>query len=189
MARPKNPTHRDALLAAAARTFAHEGLGASTANIAKAAGVSAGTLFVHFESKSVLVNELYVSLKTEMGRAAIAGLTDDLGRRDRLQLMWNNWITWATMDPERQRAVAHLSVAENITAHSRDAVSAAYAGIAQLVKAVTADGPMNGAPLPFVVALASALADATVDDLIRAPDPTGHRRDLAFEALWRALAG
>lgn len=56
------------------RGHATRGLGAPTLAIAKAAGVSNGSLFVCFEKKAALVNELYVALKTEMGAAAVHGL-------------------------------------------------------------------------------------------------------------------
>src|ERR1700712_4133568 len=107
MARPKNAAHRDALLTAAVTTFAAQGLGASTATLAREAGVSAGTLFVHFETKTVLVNELYISLKTEMGDVATAGLDLDASPHDQLRHMWDDWIAWALNDPDRRRSLAH----------------------------------------------------------------------------------
>jgi AcrR family transcriptional regulator len=189
MTRPRNPAHRDALLAAATRTFASLGLGAPTAMIAKEAGVSAGTLFTYFETKPVLINELYVALKTEMGRTASAGLSDEMTPREQLRLMWDNWISWATADPDRQRALARLGVAEELTAESHRLVGEAYAGISRLLSRITADGPMRETPLGFVSTLMSAVADATINDLIQNPDPTGTRSTLAFDAMWRAIAG
>lgn len=189
MARPKNPLHREALLAAATRAIAAQGLGVSTATIAREAGVSAGTLFVYFETKTVLVNELYVALKSEMGRVAGAGVTDKMAPRDQLRRMWDNWIQWATSDPDRPHALAHLTIAEDLTSESHQAVGAAYSGIAEFLRQIVGGGPMQNAPLGFVSTLMSAIADVTIDDLIQNPDPTGIRSDLAFGALWRALAG
>lgn len=189
MARPRNPAHRDALLTAATRTFASQGVAASTATIAKEAGVSAGTLFTYFESKPVLINELYVALKTEMGRSATAGTLDDGTPREHLRLIWDNWVAWATADPDRQRALAHLGVAHELTAESHRAVAEAFADIAALLARITAAGPMKNAPLGFVSTLMSAIADATIDDLLQHPDPTGTRSTLAFDAMCRALAG
>lgn len=189
MARPKNPAHRNALLSAATRTIAAQGLGVSTATIAKEAGVSVGTLFVYFETKTVLFNELYVSLKTEMAQIATAGIADNMAPRDQLRLMWDNWIGWTTVDPDRQRALAHLGVAEDLTTESQQTVSEAYVGIAELLRRITGEGPMQNAPLGFITTLMSAIADATIDNLIQNPDPTGTRSTLAFDAMWRALAG
>ena len=189
MARPKNPAHRAALLAAATRVFAGHGLGASTAMIAKEAGVSAGTLFVYFDTKTTLINELYVTLKGEMAQVATAGLRASDTPRDQLRRMWDNWIIWATIDPNRHRALAQLSVAEDLSGDSHQAVRAAYAGIAELLAAITADGPMQDVPLGFTTALMSAIAETTIDDLIRHPDPGGIRSSTAFGAMWRALTG
>jgi len=41
--------------------IAAQGLGAATATIAREAGVSNGTVFVYFETKATLVNELSTS--------------------------------------------------------------------------------------------------------------------------------
>ena len=189
MARLKNPAHRSALLDAATRVFAAEGLGASTASIAREAGVSTGTFFVHFETKTALVNELYVVLKGGMGRAASEGLRAGATPRDQLRSMWDRWIAWAVDDPDRRRALAHLGVAEELSDDSRHAVHAAYAGTAEILEQIVVDGPLHGAPLNFVSTLMSAIADATIDDLLTDPDPTGTRSTLAFDAMWRALAG
>jgi AcrR family transcriptional regulator len=192
MARPRNPAHRDALLAAATRVFAADGLGASTASIAKAAGVSTGTLFVYFDTKTALVNELYVSLKGEMGAVATNGLQTDASPRDQLAHMWRNWEVWALAAPEKRRALAQLTVADDLTDDSRGAGHVAFAGIAQLLERIKAGGPMGAAPLAFVANLLTAIADATLDDLIADPAARGTTDDrsrLAFDALWRAIAG
>ena len=73
MARARSEKRRNAILSAATRVIASRGLAAATATIAKQAGVSNGSLFLYFDTKAMLLNELYVSLKTEMGAAAIAG--------------------------------------------------------------------------------------------------------------------
>ena len=189
MARSRNAAHQVALLHAATRVFAAQGLGASTASIAREAGVSTGTLFVYFQTKTALVNELYVVLKSEMGRAATDGVRAQAGRWEALRYMWDRWVAWAMDDPDKRRALAHLSVAEDLTDDSRVAVHAAYAGTAEILKRIAADGPMRDVPLGFVVTLMSAIADATIDDLLADPDPTGVRSALAFDAMWRALAG
>lgn len=189
MARARNPAHRASLLDAATRVFAAEGLGASTASIAKAAGVSAGTLFIYFESKAALINALYVVLKSEMGRAAAEDIQVGASRRDQLRSMWDQWMAWGMDAPDKRRALAHLSVAEELSDDSRHAVHAAYAGIAAILEPIIADGPMCDVPLSFVSTLMSAIADATIDDLIANPDPSGTRNGQGFDAMWRALAG
>ena len=153
MARTRNPAHRVALLDAATRVVAAEGLGASTASIAREAGVSTGTLFVYFETKTALINELFVVLKSEMGRVATEGLRADTSPREQVRSMWDRWIAWALDDPDKRRALAHLTVAEELSDDSRLAVHAAYAGTAEILGQVVADGPMREVPLSFVSTL------------------------------------
>ncbi|MCA3789336.1 TetR family transcriptional regulator, partial [Burkholderia sp.] len=51
MARPRSPDKHDAILAAAARALAEDGATATTARIARLAGVAEGTVFTYFETK------------------------------------------------------------------------------------------------------------------------------------------
>lgn len=71
----------------------------------------------------------------------------------------------------------------------RAAAHEVYASIAALVSAIAAAGPMREAPMALVLALMSAVTDAAIDDQLSTPDPAGVRSGLAFEAMWRALAG
>ena len=193
MPRRRNPAHREALLSAATRVIADQGLGVATASIARQAGVSAGTLFNYFESKPVLVNELYVSLKCEMGKAAVDGLPVEATPHDQLRHVWVRWVGWATDAPEKRRALAHLDVAEDITEKSRETVHQGFAGTAELLQRCRADGPMQDVPLGFVLRILNGIADATIDDLIAKPGrgsaTNDARTSVAFDAIWRAIAG
>ena len=189
MPRPRSEDRRNAILSAATRVIAAQGLGAPTAAIAKDAGVSNGSLFVYFGTKAVLLNELYVTLKKEMGAVAVAGLPVESDVREQVLHMWNQWLRWATSCPEKRRALARLQVADDITADSHRAVSSAFSGIADLLERSRASGPMRDAPLGFVLTLTTAIADAAIDAIIREPAEAEARGSVAFEAMWRVLAG
>lgn len=189
MSRPRSEDRRNAILSAATRVIASQGLGAATAAIAKEAGVSNGSLFVYFDTKAALLNELYVALKTEMGTAATAGLPTQSEPREQVLHMWTQWLRWATSTPEKRRALAHLEVSDEITAESHRTVSSAFGGIADLLERSRANGPMQDVPLSFVLTLTSAIADATIDAILREPAEAEARSSAAFEAIWRVLAG
>src|ERR1700722_19424640 len=189
MARPRSEDRRNAILSAATQVIATDGLGAATAAIAKQAGVSNGSLFVYFDTKAALLNELYVALKTEMGTAATAGLPADSEPREQVLHMWTQWLRWATTDPEKRRALAHLDVSDEITAESHRTVRSAFAGIADLLERSRANGPMQDVPLSFVLTLTTAIADATIDAMLREPSHAEAHRTVAFDAVWRVLAG
>lgn len=189
MPRARSEDRRNAILSAATRVIASQGLGAATATIAKEAGVSNGSLFVYFDTKAALLNELYVALKTEMTAAAIAGLPAEGEPREQVFHMWTQWLGWATANPEKRRALAQLDVADDITADSHRTVQSAFRGIADLLERSRADGPLRDAPLGFALSLTSAIADATIDAMIREPAEAEARSRVAFDAMWRVLAG
>ncbi|SAC01068.1 TetR family transcriptional Regulator [Enterobacter hormaechei] len=74
MARPKSEDKKQALLEAATAAFAQSGIAASTALIARNAGVAEGTLFRYFATKDDLLNALYLHLKQDLCQTMLANL-------------------------------------------------------------------------------------------------------------------
>lgn len=189
MARPRSDHRRKAILSAATRAIASQGLGAATAAIAKQAGVSNGSLFLYFGTKATLLNELYVDLKTEMGAAAIAGLDSGVVPREQVRYMWGQWLHWATTNPEKRRALAQLEVSDEITAEAHRSVTDAQHGMSELLERIRAEGPMQDAPLGLVLTLTSAIADVAMDAILREPAKAEAHSRMLFDAMWRVLAG
>jgi len=175
-------------MSSAIRVIASQGLGAATATIAKEAGVSNGSLFTYFATKADLLNRLYVKLKAETAAAAFDGLPTESDIRTQALHMWSHWLRWATSCPEKRRTLAHLDVSDDITAESHQAASHAFTGIRKLLEQSRENGPMRDAPLGFVVALMSALADATIDFMIHDPANADKYCIAAFDAFWRMVA-
>ncbi|EOY8930377.1 TetR/AcrR family transcriptional regulator [Enterobacter hormaechei] len=63
MARPKSEDKKQALLEAATAAFAQSGIAASTALIARNAGVAEGTLFRYFATKDDLLNVAHAAIR------------------------------------------------------------------------------------------------------------------------------
>jgi AcrR family transcriptional regulator len=188
MPRPRSDDKRAAIMSAAARVIAAQGLGAATATIAKEAGVSNGSLFTYFDTKADLLNQLYLELKTDMAAAALGGVPAGSDVREQMLHMWSRWLRWATAYPEKRRALAQLEVSDEITSPAHRAASQALTGIAVLLERSRENGPMRDAPLAFVVALANALAEATIDFIIRDPGNADAHGRAGFDALWRMIA-
>lgn len=187
MARPLSDEKRAAIMAAATRVIASQGLAASTAAIAKEAGVSNGSLFTYFSTKAELLNQLYFELKSEMGVAAVQGLTIDGEARGQLRQLWRNWLSWAASSPEKRRAMAQLDVSDDVTAETRKAAQQTMGFVAALVERTRKAGPMRDAPLSFVAALVGSIADTTIDFMIAEPAKADEHCETSFEALRRML--
>jgi AcrR family transcriptional regulator len=187
MARPKSEDKREALMAAATRIIAAQGLSAPTAVIAREAGVSNGSLFTYFETKADLFNELYLDLKTGMAIASVEGLSAQAPLREQLSRMWSNWMRWATSSPDSRRALALLSVSDDIARETRAASHEAMEEVAGMIEQARARGPMRDAPMGLVVALMNSLAEATMDFMVSDPASAGEHSRVGFDALCRML--
>jgi AcrR family transcriptional regulator len=175
-------------MSAATRVIAAQGLGAATAMIAKEAGVANGSLFTYFDTKADLLNQLYLELKAEMGAAALGGLPAGGDVREQMRHMWTRWLHWAAACPEKRRALAQLEVSVEITAPTHQDASRSLAGIAAILERSRENGPMRDAPLAFVVALANALAETTIDFILADPGNADAHGQAGFDALWRMIA-
>ena len=81
---PAAPAKRDAILRAAIDVFAERGyFNAQVADVARAAGVAAGTVYLYFRSKDDLLASIFERTMRESfaeGRAALAGVSDPCER-------------------------------------------------------------------------------------------------------------
>jgi AcrR family transcriptional regulator len=187
MARPKSEDKRDALMAAATRVIAAQGLSAPTAVIAREASVSNGSLFTYFETKVDLFNRLYLELKTGMATASLEGLPVKAPLREQFSRMWSNWMRWATSNPGKRRALALLDVSGDIAQETRAASHQAMAEVAGMLEQARARGPMRDAPMGFVVAIMNSLAEATMDFMVNDPVNADEHCRAGFDALCRML--
>jgi len=186
MSRQKSDEKRIAILEAATRIIVAQGLSAPTMRIAKEAGVANGSLFTYFETKADLFNQLYLELKMEMASGA-TNLPANAEVREQFLHLWRDWMNWAVSNPQKQRALAQLSVSDEITPETRAAGHKAMAPIAELLERARANGPLKKAPMGFVVALMNSVADATMGFMTQDPDNAKKHSKLGFDALWRML--
>lgn len=116
MARPKSEDKKQALLEAATQAIAQSGIAASTAVIARNAGVAEGTLFRYFATKDELINTLYLHLKQDLCQSMIMELDRSItDAKTMTRFIWNSYISWGLNHPARHRAIRQLAVSEKLT--------------------------------------------------------------------------
>lgn len=102
MARPKSEDKKQALLEAATQAIAQSGIAASTAVIARNAGVAEGTLFRYFATKDELINTLYLHLKQDLCQSMIMELDRSItDAKTMTRFIWNSYISWGLNHPAR----------------------------------------------------------------------------------------
>jgi AcrR family transcriptional regulator len=187
VARPRSEDRRRAILGAATRVIAGQGLSASTSDIAREAGVPHGSVFTYFGTKAELWNAVYVDLKSEMAKAALEGFSPEGATQNQFAGVWWNWMDWGVEHAEERRALAVLGVSDEVTAKSRAAGEKAMGGMQGLLKRIHAQGGMRASPMGFLVAMMHSAAEATMDFMVAEGADQEKVCRSGFEAVWRMV--
>lgn len=182
MARPLSEEKRLAILEAAAEAVAEIGTSASTARISKAAGVSEGTIFTYFPTKDELLNQLYLEIKSGLGRSILGSYPTTANLHDRTRYVWDQLIEWGKANPAKSRAMKQLSVSEIISAASRKAGNAIFEQINDLLGEVA-----TGSMAPFCGAILEVLSETTVEFMLREPANAERHKQAGFAFFWKGL--
>ncbi|MDX6018780.1 TetR/AcrR family transcriptional regulator [Scandinavium sp. V105_16] len=188
MARPKSEDKKQALLEAATAAIAQQGIAASTALIARNAGVAEGTLFRYFATKDDLLNALYLHLKSSLCETMLAGINDAVTPKDFTRCIWNSYISWGVRNPVGHKAIRRMTVSEKITAETKQQVNDMFPELHKLCQRSVRQIFLTPAFQAFGDALFLSLAETTIEfashESARAQELTA----LGFEAMWLALA-
>lgn len=111
---------REALVATVAERGFH---GAAVSEVARRAGVAAGTIYVHYSSKDELVLAAYREVKRDLGAAAVAGLDLTASPRARFGQMWRQAHGHLASRPERARFLLQLEASPYALANHEAAAS------------------------------------------------------------------
>jgi len=188
MARLKSEEKRSAILDAAAQAVAERGVGAPTSLIAKLAGVAEGSIFTYFADKDLLLNELYLTAKSNLREAMVDGYPSRAPIIERFEHVWNRYLDWGMSQPALRAAMAQLMVSERITPATRIEGERVFGGIAGLFDDGIAAGVLRrGQPVGFMAGVIIAVAETTMQFMAKNPAEAATYRQAGFEAIWRAI--
>ena len=187
MAKPKSEDKRNAILSAATQVFAERGLGAPTAAITGAAGIAEGSLFTYFKTKDELINALYRELKLELADAIMSNFPRKKSVRHRLEHFWNGYLQWGVANPEQQRVLKQIQVWGGLTQESKEAGFAPFTEIQRMTEDAVTQQIYRDVPQTFIGATLVALADMTMEFMVREPERAQMYRTAGFEMLWAGI--
>lgn len=187
MARPLSEEKQGAILAAATRIIATVGTSATTAAIAKEAGVAAGSLFTYYPTKDALLNALFLELKFEVADALLAEYPAEAAPSDRAWHVWSRYIGWALQFPDKRRASDQLSLFCRISSEAAAAAAARLEPFNNLAQeCIPKHSPMSA---EFGTGLMIKFGELVIEFAEREPDRAEFHISLGFNAYWRALSG
>ena len=100
--RHKDDSKREAIGNAAIELITTIGFAdTSMSKIAKAAGVSPATIYVYFENKEDLLNQIYLMVKREASQVMLTGYDDSLPVKEAFRLIWENACRYMLGNPTR----------------------------------------------------------------------------------------
>jgi AcrR family transcriptional regulator len=178
---------RNSILSAATQVFAERGLGAPTAAITSAAGIAEGSLFTYFKTKDELINALYCELKLELADAMMSSFPRKQSVRHRLEHVWNGYVQWGVANPEQQRVLKQIQIWGGLTEESKQAGSAPFTEIQRMAEDAVTQRIYKDIPQAFIGAALVALAEMTMEFMVREPERAEMHRTAGFEMLWAAI--
>lgn len=188
MARPRSEDKKQALLEAAATAIAQSGIAASTALIARGAGVAEGTLFRYFTTKDDLLNELYLHLKQDLCKSMLGSWDHtETDAKTNTCHIWNSYVDWGLRYPVAHQAIRQLAVSDKITEETRQKVTGMFPELNDLCEQSVLPVFRSREYRAFGDALFGSLINTTMEFATLEPDNALHYKKLGFEAMWRAL--
>lgn len=187
MARPLSPEKRNALLLAATHAVAEQGVLATTASIARRAGVAEGTLFTYFENKELLFQELYLHLKHELADAVMPDYPHQADYLHRLEHVFQRYVSWGLSNSAARLAVARLSASAQLLDGTRAQGMEPFQAVSGMIEDAVQSGVLVNAPIAFLYSIIERIADSTIEYVDRQPADAERYRQLGFHAAWRAI--
>lgn len=186
MARPRSEEKALAILEAASICFAERGLSASTAMIAKQAGLSEGTLFRYFPSKDELINELYLYLKKDLCAYLSNGFSPSASLEQRARFLWFSYISWGVKNPAANITLSHLDIGDLITPELK-LKSAEFFPDMGVDEAFVQSPVFSGISRDFADSVFQSLADSTVKFATKDPDHAEAYKEAGFSVFWKMI--
>jgi AcrR family transcriptional regulator len=187
MARPLSPEKRSALLLAATEAVAEQGVLATTASIARRAGVAEGTLFTYFESKEALFQELYLHLKQGLADTMMPDFPAGAGYRQRMEHLFQRYVSWGLANPVGRVAVARLTASGQLLESTRQQGMELFLAVPQMMLDGVRDGVLVDAPVSFLASIIEHVAETTIEHLEKQPEEAERHRKLGFHVVWRGI--
>lgn len=179
------------LINAAVRRFCEDGLGASTASVAKEAGVSNGTLFNYFATKQELIDEVYLALKTQMADQILSKISEEDDFKTIFYLIGSAFIRWALASPLNHKAVMLLKNSQMLSPHVVEKVEMRFASVFAASEKAIKDKVVKDMSLELLGEIYMANIDSAISYLSKKDDLSDGEIteiiDCVFDAFWNGV--
>ncbi len=163
---------KEKILEAALELFVEYGLyGVATSKISKKAGVSAGILFHHFETKDKLISELYAQNKARYMQEALDNIPENASTEKKLLMYWENMLLKCSTNPMLSkfcRQIEHSPFIEKVREDER--VKCIIDSQQAIFKQGIENGILKDFPVDYLADLFGSMQGGTVIFLHSKPE-------------------
>lgn len=187
--KPKDEKKLDAVITATCRLAAERGLyGLTLAQIAKAAGIGTSTLYVYFDDKEALFNEVYRRAKREALDFYSKGIDQTLPLKVRVRGIWNKMLDHRLNRFDQVTFMEQFVGSSFMSDESRAYVERHGEGLLQVVMEGQREEILKAIPVPFISSLFFGSIRETARN-IRSGMVTDSEesREIAFQLCWDGI--
>src|SRR5262249_32215381 len=134
-------------------------------------------------TKDELVNALYREIKQELAEAMMEDFPRGKSVRQRLQHVWNQYVSWGVANGVNHRALRQIEVWSGLTEESKAAGMVPFAEIQKMTTEAAARGLFEGLRQAYFGAAMQALAETTMEFVRRDPKRGEGYRTAGFRML------
>jgi AcrR family transcriptional regulator len=146
---------REAILSAALELMSERSYQATTMpDVAARAGIAAGTIYLHFQSKEALVNAVYRETKLEMQSFLVEAMASARSPRGGFRRLWRGLFEFSRKRPEAFRFLEMHRHLPYLDAASRKVARLVFEGVADFVRDAQKQGAVRRAPPEMLISLA-----------------------------------
>lgn len=190
MIRKLDPDKKARFLRAALKLFVAQGVqNTSTAEIARAAGAAAGTLFLYFPTKQDLIHELVLNAGREQSATIRSLLATDLSVRETFHVIWCSSVGWFLDHPDAYQYVRQVRDSGMISGTVVKESAALFDFYYTAIAAGLAEGLVKPYPIDLIGGFLYAGIVATTD-FVRGQGDRADRAELigmGFGIFWDGI--
>lgn len=189
MARPRDESKIEAIYDATLKLVLETGFnGLKMADVAKAANIATGTLYIYFENKEVLINELYYHLK----RNKTLKLLEVFDQRDPFPVafkkLWMNYLMISLEEPERMRFIEQFTHTSYLTKKTKQQSDLLLKPLEDFLQAGIKKGLVKKLPVQLLLSqLMGPIIETVKLQYDQALKLTPKLREELFEMAWKSI--
>ncbi len=186
----KNSDKRKAILDASLKLFCEKCFqDTSTASISQQANVATGTLFLYFENKEALVNELYLECKEDYASFMEKDVWNNLTFKTQLKHIWERGLEWRINNPDKLKFMMQFCTSPYITKLTKEKALMRVTLLNDVVKKGIASKEVSASDEELLSAMLSGYFHTSGLFLM---DNVNHKnynkwKDEAFDYIWRGI--